>query len=146
MLPLGKDSSCPAYVLMPDHLHLVWMGLKLASDQINAMRFLREYLQIEFTRRNGSGAAPYELQKQSHDTVLGEDQRKRGAFSSACFYILENPVRAALVSRAEDWPWMGASLPGYPEVHPLDEDYWPLFWKLYQEHHEPGDPPPLPRF
>ena len=35
---------CPAYVLMPDHLHLVWMGLKLASDQINAMRFLRKYL------------------------------------------------------------------------------------------------------
>src|SRR5438477_12992430 len=25
---------CPAYVLMPDHMHLVWMGLKLASDQI----------------------------------------------------------------------------------------------------------------
>src|SRR5436309_10089980 len=37
---------CPVYVLMPDHLHLVWMGLNLASDQINAMRCLRKYLQI----------------------------------------------------------------------------------------------------
>jgi hypothetical protein len=35
---------CPTYVLMPDHLHLIWMGLKLASDQINGMRFLRKYL------------------------------------------------------------------------------------------------------
>src|SRR5437667_12015037 len=42
---------CPAYVLMPDHMHLVWMGLKLASDQINGMRFLRKYLQVELTRR-----------------------------------------------------------------------------------------------
>src|SRR5437762_1625007 len=59
---------CPAYVLMSDHLHLVWMGLKLASDQINAMRFLRKHLQIEFTSRNPPDAPPYELQKQSHDT------------------------------------------------------------------------------
>src|SRR5437867_8679198 len=26
---------CPAYCLMPDHLHLVWMGLRRDTDQRN---------------------------------------------------------------------------------------------------------------
>jgi len=34
---------CPAYCLMPDHLHLLWMGLRLDSDQFNGMAFLRTY-------------------------------------------------------------------------------------------------------
>src|SRR5690349_16533138 len=29
---------CPAYVLMPDHMHLIWMGLRVNSDQRNAMK------------------------------------------------------------------------------------------------------------
>ncbi|MBI2929155.1 MAG: hypothetical protein HYY24_26115 [Verrucomicrobia bacterium] len=137
---------CPSYVLMPDHMHLLWMGLRLSSDQINIMRFLRKYLQLELTRRNSSAAPPFELQKQAHDTVLREEERKRGAFASACFYVLNNPVRAGLVKQARDWPTLGAVAPGYPDVHPLDEDFWPLFWKLYAQHREPGNPPPLPTF
>src|SRR5215472_1357414 len=39
---------CPAYVLMPDHLHLLWLGLRAVSNQSDAMRFLRKYLQREF--------------------------------------------------------------------------------------------------
>src|SRR5690349_9865678 len=35
---------CPAYCLMPDHIHLLWMGLRLDSDQRNGMTFLRTYL------------------------------------------------------------------------------------------------------
>src|ERR1022692_3132040 len=35
---------CPAYCLMPDHLHLVWMGLRRDSDQRNGMKFLRARL------------------------------------------------------------------------------------------------------
>ena len=33
--------ACPAYVLMPDHWHLVWLGLTETSDQHTATRFLR---------------------------------------------------------------------------------------------------------
>src|SRR6266496_4807260 len=119
---------CPAYVLMPDHLHLLWMGLSLSSDQINAMRFLRRYLQTEFTRRSAPGKEPYQLQKQAHDNVLRAEERKRGAFASACFYVLANPVRAGLVLESSEWKWNGAVVPGYPDVHPLDEEFWPLFW------------------
>jgi hypothetical protein len=126
---------CPTYVLMPDHIHLLWLGLKLQSDQRNAMRFLRKHIQAELLRRS-SGGVVFELQKQSHDTVLREKDRTRGALSAACFYILDNPRRKGLVGHPRDWPCLGAIVPGYPFLHPLSEDFWPLFWKLYQAKRE----------
>ena len=39
-----EDLFCPAYVLMPDHLHLLWMGVRADNDQRNAMKFLRKHL------------------------------------------------------------------------------------------------------
>ena len=65
---------CPTYVLMPDHIHVFWLGVELASDQRNAMRFLRKHLQAELARRSGHGFE-FELQKQSHDRVLREKDR-----------------------------------------------------------------------
>ena len=127
-------------------MHLLWMGLKLTSDQINAMRFLRQYLQVEFTQRSLPDGPLYQLQKQSHDNVLREEERKQGAFAAACWYILENPVRSGLVTHPREWNWSGAVIPGYPDVHPLTEDFWQLFWKLYLSHREAALPPPLPPF
>lgn len=127
---------CPAYVLMPDHIHLFWLGLKLRSDQRNAMRFLRKHIQAELLRRSSDGVV-FELQKQSHDRVLREKDRTRGASSAACFYVLDNPRRKGLVAHPRDWPYLGAIVPGYPFLHPLSEDFWPLFWKLYQAKRDP---------
>src|SRR6185369_16672996 len=90
---------CPTYCLMPDHLHLVWMGLRRGSDQLNGMSFLRTYLEPAL----GSNR----LQHQAHDHVLREDERKRGAFACVCFYILANPVRAAHVTKMEEWAYSG---------------------------------------
>ena len=42
---------CPIYCLMPDHIHLVWMGLRRASDQRNGMAFLRTYLEPQKSNR-----------------------------------------------------------------------------------------------
>jgi putative transposase len=36
--------ACPAYCLMPDHFHLVWIGLRATSDQLNATQFLRKQI------------------------------------------------------------------------------------------------------
>ena len=57
---------CPVYVLMPDHAHLIWMGLRVDSGQRNGMKFLRKHLAGHLRRR---GLA-FELQKQSYDSVL----------------------------------------------------------------------------
>jgi hypothetical protein len=71
----------------------------------------------------------------------------RNAFASFCFYTLANPVRAALVEVENDWPYLGAIVPGYPKLHPFQEDYWELLWKLYlaKRNSEPLPPatPPL---
>jgi len=119
---------CPVYCLMPDHIHIMWLGLRHDSDQRNGMSFLRTQL------------APllmtYKLQPQAHDHVLREEERKRNAFAKICFYVLVNPVRAGLIQEMEPWLYHGAILPGYPKVNPSDPDFWPLFWKLYQQYRE----------
>jgi REP element-mobilizing transposase RayT len=114
---------CPAYCLMPDHLHLVWMGLRLDSDQRNGMAFLRTHLE--------PALAPARFQPQAHDSILRGAEREYGAFARVCFYILGNPVKAELVSQSEDWKFCGAIVPGYPTLHLLTTDFWEKFWKLY---------------
>jgi len=42
-----------------------------------------------------------------------------------------SPVRAELIKESETWPFCGAIIPGYPKLHPLEEDFWSKFWKLY---------------
>jgi len=133
------DIDILAFCLMPDHLHLVWMGMRRESNQLNAMRFLRRHM--------GWLLAPRELQRQAHDHVLRENERKRGAFASSCFYMLANPVRARLVEDLKDWPFGGAIVPGYPTLHPANDGFWELFWKLHtaEREEEPAGPsvPPL---
>jgi len=120
---------CPVYCLMPDHIHLVWMGLRRDSDQRNGMKFLREHL--------GPAMRPHRFQHQAHDHVLREEDRQRGAFARVCFYILANPVRAGLIQESEVWPYGGAIIPGYPTLQPLAGDFWPKFWKIYGQSRQP---------
>jgi REP element-mobilizing transposase RayT len=120
---------CPVYCLMPDHLHLIWMGLRLDSDQKNGMSFLRTHLK--------SALSPARFQPQAHDHVLRADERERNAFAKVCFYILANPVRSGLVERPEEWLFHGAVVPGYPALYPLQSDYWEKFWRLYAQARQP---------
>ena len=116
----------PVYCLMPDHLHWVGVGLSAGSDQRNATAFLRKFLTVR------SGGVP-RWQRQPHDHVLTEERRERHAFVAACHYVLENPVRAELVSRASEWPFSGCMAPGYPVLSVHDPGYWSRFWKIYEE-------------
>ena len=132
---------CPAYCLMPDHLHLLWMGMRRQSDQLNAMKFLR----LELEPVLGPGR---EWQHQAHDHVLREEERRRGAFATTCFYVLDNPARAGLAASRREWPFCGAVVPGYPRLHPLAERFWDQFWKLYtaaRQAEPPFSPPLLPQ-
>jgi putative transposase len=52
---------CPAYCLMPDHAHFLWMGTAATSDQRQAAVFFRRYWNRELRPRGVS------LQKQAHD-------------------------------------------------------------------------------
>jgi len=80
--------------MMPDHLHLVWMGLRRESDQLNAMKFLRAHLESALGRSR-------RWQHQPHDRVLREPQRQRNAFARACFYVPgQSSARQARRARA----------------------------------------------
>jgi hypothetical protein len=59
------------------------MGLRVASDQRNAMKFLRKHLAVEFARRS-AGGLEFELQKQPHDSGCGK--------RTGCAGRLKNPV------------------------------------------------------
>ena len=123
---------CPVYCLMPDHLHLVWMGLRRDTDQLHGMAFLRTHLAKSFR--------PFRFQKQAHDHVLRADEREQDAFARVCAYVLNNPVRGRLADRPESWPYSGAVVLGYPTLHPSQERFWEIFWKIYWDRRDPeGD-------
>jgi putative transposase len=52
---------------MLDHLHLVWMSLRLDTDQLNGMTFLRTHLE--------PALKPVKFQPQAQDNVLREQER-----------------------------------------------------------------------
>jgi putative transposase len=124
---------CPIYCLMPDHIHLIWMGLRRDSDQLNGMSFLRTYLEPELQSAK--------FQVQPHDHVLREKDRKRNAFSATCSYISQNPVRSSLAKESNQWPFTNSIIPGYPKLSPHDRDYWQTFWRIYAKlrHPDAGD-------
>ena len=117
------DLVTPCYVLMPDHWHLVWMGLAETSDQWLATAFLRKTLQPVLARA--------QLQDRAHDRVLREKEREHGAFQAACSYVFHDPQRAELCDDWREWPYLGAIVPGYPDLGPHGTEFWDKFWKIH---------------
>jgi len=115
---------CPAYCLMPDHLHMLWMGVSASCDQLKASRFFRRQL--------NQLLAPHKLQTEGHDHVLREPDRERGAFEKIVHYIFENPVRANLATEFSAYPFSGALIPGFPDLDVTVAGYWDLFWQVHE--------------
>jgi REP element-mobilizing transposase RayT len=115
---------CPIYCVMPDHLHLVWMGLRKDTDQRTAMAFFRTHLEPNL--------APAKFQHQAQDRVLREEQRRGDAFADVCANVANNPVRAGLIEQNGKWPYTGSVVPGYPRLDPAHGQFWSRFWKLYR--------------
>lgn len=130
--------ACPVYVLMPDHWHLVWLGLAEESDQRNATRMLRKHLQSHLRSAR--------LQDRAHDHVLRDDEMNRNALMAACHYVRENPARAKLVPEWQAWPFVGAMVPGYPDFDPRAEDFWADFWKIFLRLSDPNPGSPEPGY
>ncbi len=89
-----------AYVLMPDHLHafVAIDGEKLSlSDWMKSLKNA-----LSKTLRSHSTPTPH-WQKTFFDHVL----RSAESYTEKWYYVRENPVRAGLVRRWEDWPLRG---------------------------------------
>jgi putative transposase len=88
------------YVLMPDHLH-AFVLLRPGPLRLSGwMKSLKNTLSK--TLRAMGKPAPH-WQDGFFDHVL----RSSESYEQKWLYVRDNPVRAGLVSRAEDWPYQG---------------------------------------
>ncbi len=119
--------TCPIYCLMPDHIHLLWIGIDDRADQIKAMKYFRKQLAIPLK------ALGYELQHQPYDHVLKDEERLEASVANLVEYIARNPERKQLVpvDGYRDYKFTGCLIPGYPELTLWQPDYWPRFWRTY---------------
>ena len=116
---------CPVYCLMPDHMHLMIVGLHPSADQLLLTRFLRTHLNELLSQHLEECA----FQKQSHDHVMRRDEIDEEDFENALLYIARNPFEEGLVKHAKDYPYTGVMLPGFPRLNFWDEKYWRIFWE-----------------
>ncbi len=118
---------CPIYCCMPDHLHLLWIGILDGSDQRNAVKFFRKQVNPVLEKLESR------FQKQPYDHVLREEERDRDAFEIVVEYIARNPERAGLVKPDgfQQYPYTGSLVPGYPELALWQHAFWERFWRIY---------------
>jgi putative transposase len=125
---------CPIYCCMPDHIHLLWVGILDHSDQRNAAKYFRKHLNPIFEKLGVS------FQQQPYDHVLREEERERSAFENVVEYIARNPERAGFVKTDgfREYPYTGCLIPGYPELALWAGDFWDRFWRTYSYLREHG--------
>jgi putative transposase len=88
------------YCFMPDHMHLLVEGRSHASDGRDYINRLKQYSSFYF--KQAYGVKPW--QRYAYDHVLRDDEKTL----VVARYILENPLRAGLVQRIEDYPYCGS--------------------------------------
>jgi REP element-mobilizing transposase RayT len=123
----GERYQIIAWVIMPNHVHVLFEPLAgyCVSDIVASWK--------KFTARRLTGDTPGNatLPSGENDTVANREIgvpgkkppiwhreywdryiRNERHFTAAVEYIHNNPVKAGLVSRAEEWPWSSAH-PGH---------------------------------
>jgi putative transposase len=91
------------YVVMPDHVHFFAIPLPDAGKPLAvAMGRWKEWTAKRILRALGTEAPLW--QPEFFDHVLRSDESRAEKWD----YVRQNPVRAGLVAKAEDWPYAGA--------------------------------------
>jgi REP element-mobilizing transposase RayT len=104
------------YVIMPDHIHLFlcgpddfelgrWMGMLKQCLEKKAAFYDQLRLTSPAGRRLQKRLAPGHpvWQRRFFDHVLRSDE----SYAQKWNYVRDNPVRAGLVTNADDWPYAG---------------------------------------
>ncbi len=118
--------ACPIFCLMPDHLHMLWMGMRSDSDQLLAMKHFRK------TTNESLKRIDIELQDQSYDHILLPEERDTAGFLIIFDYIARNPERALLVpfDGYATYRYTGCLVPGYPQLRLFTSDFWDQFERI----------------
>jgi putative transposase len=89
------------YCMMPDHAHLLVEGSVEHSDLRRFIKLAKQLSGFSYARRTGNRL----WQRYSFERVVRDRESTRGIVR----YILENPVRAGLVERIDDYAYLGSS-------------------------------------
>ena len=92
------------YVIMPDHVHFFCRPVHTSKSLSDIMRDIRKWITRKAWTQGIEGAL---WQKEFFDHLL----RSGESYSEKCEYVRNNPVRAGLCERPEDWPWQGECCP-----------------------------------
>jgi REP element-mobilizing transposase RayT len=119
--------TCPIYCLMPDHIHLLWIGIDNDSDQLKAVEYFRSRLGTLLKEKG------FAFQHQPYDHVLRGEDRLEAAVCELIEYIARNPERKGLVGIEgyRSYPFSNCLVPGYPELLFWQADFWQRFWRSY---------------
>jgi putative transposase len=109
-----------AYCVMPDHFHLLAVGLEPASDLLGFVKNVKQTSSREYLKKSGQQL----WQKKFYDRIL----RERDNFDGVAAYIWMNPVRKGLCADARDYPFSGSFVVDWKKiVRPLES--WMPEWK-----------------
>ena len=97
---IARHFAVLAYCLMPDHLHLVVTGTHADACLPVFVSSFKQRSGFEHARVTGARL----WQAGYHDRVMRRDE----SILATIAYVLENPVRAGIVQRPEDYPWTGS--------------------------------------
>lgn len=90
-----QDWKVLAAVLMPDHLHVIVTPTEDREARLgNCSAALKRWIRQELSAR-------WKWQPGSFDRLLRSDE----SLHEKWLYVDENPVRAGLVKRPQDWPY-----------------------------------------
>lgn len=91
------------YVVMPDHVHFFVVPLLEGARPLSvAVGKWKEWTAKQILRTTNVAAPLW--QPEFFDHLLRTEESR----TEKWHYVRENPVRAGLVVRAEDWPYAGA--------------------------------------
>jgi putative transposase len=100
----GRDFELFAYSIMSNHVHAVFepLGSEYHSNQLPLSKIMQSFKRYTARAPNlllGRQGAFW--QDESYDHVI----RNEAEFQRVVYYVLENPVKAGLVTDWEAWPW-----------------------------------------
>lgn len=139
-----------AYVIMPDHLHLISDSAKDISEVLRYTNGITAKRVIDYLKENNYESSLMKLRQETksrnYKHSLFEHHpnafsiNNEGTFMQKVNYIHQNPVRAGLVERAEDYNFSSARIwhKRAFEVEPLKVDIDKIKWREAEPQYSKG--------
>jgi REP element-mobilizing transposase RayT len=130
-----------AYVIMPDHLHLITNGERTISEVVRYTNGITAKRVIDYLKENNYTSSLLKLRQETkqrnYKHSLFEHHpnafsiNNEGTFMQKVNYIHQNPVRAGLVEKAEDYKFSSARIwrKNPSDDEPLSVDIDKIKWR-----------------